>query len=117
MERSLNIGGSEVRMRASALIPRIYRFKFGRDLIKDMTELEKSYRRVAEEETELSVLDLTVFENISWVMAKAADASIPDDPDEWLDGIDGVFSIYEVLPQILELWAEGLTQTSQPRKK
>ena len=127
MERTIKVGGSEVRMRASALIPRIYRFHFGRDLIKDMTILEKSYRRAASvsedateeerQEAELSVLDLTIFENIAWAMAKAADKSVPDDPDEWLEGIDGVFSIYEVMPQILELWTAGLEQTSTPRKK
>ena len=33
------------------------------------------------------------------------------------DGIDGVFSIYEILPQILQLWIEGLETTSTPAKK
>ena len=127
MERTINIGGAELRMRASALIPRMYRFKFGRDLIKDMAALEKKYKEAmdlkegatAEEKqkAQLSVLDLTIFENVAWVMAKAADNSIPDSPDEWLDGIDGVFSIYEILPQILQLWIEGLETTSTPAKK
>lgn len=39
MEKVFEIDGKEVRMRASALIPRLYRFKFGRDMIKDMTSL------------------------------------------------------------------------------
>ena len=129
MERTIVIGGSELRMRASALIPRLYRFRFGRDLIKDMSQLEESYKKALAvskkenatdeemKETQLSVLDLTIFENVAWVMAKAADPKVPNDPDEWLDGIDGVFSIYEVLPQILELWVAGLETTSQPRKK
>ena len=45
MERTINIGGAEMRMRASALIPRLYRFKLGRDLIKDMSQLESAYKR------------------------------------------------------------------------
>ena len=127
MERTIKIGGSELRMRASALIPRMYRFKFGRDLIKDMAALEKKYKEAMDlkegatdeekQKAQLSVLDLTIFENVAWVMAKAADNSIPDSPDEWLDGIDGVFSIYEILPQILQLWIEGLETTSTPAKK
>jgi hypothetical protein len=127
MERTINIGGAELRMRASALIPRMYRFRFGRDLIKDMAALEKKYKEAmnlqegaTEEEkqkAQLSALDLTIFENVAWVMAKAADKDIPDSPDEWLDGIEGVFSIYEILPQILQLWIDGLETTSTPAKK
>lgn len=127
MERTISIGGADLRMRASALIPRIYRFKFGRDLIKDMGELEKSYKKAMSlkedatdeerQEAQFTVLDLTTFENVAWCMAKAADGNIPEDPDKWLDSIDGVFSIYEVLPQILELWTVGLQQTSAPVKK
>lgn len=127
MERTINIGGATMRMRASALIPRIYRFKFGRDLIKDMADLEKAYKKIMSckedatddqrQEAQFSVIDLTIFENVAWCMAKTADPEIPNEPDEWLDGIDGVFSIYEVLPQILELWTAGLAQTSKPAKK
>lgn len=127
MERTLNIGGAELRMRASALIPRLYRFKFGRDLIKDMSQLEKAYKKAlsvkegaTDEErrdAELSILDLTIFENVAWAMAKNADPNVPDDPGEWLDSIDGIFSVYEVLPEILELWTDGLNTTSIPAKK
>ena len=127
MERTLNIGGAVMRMRASALIPRMYRFKFGRDLVKDMAQLEKAYKKSMSiqegasdeerEEARFSILDLTIFENVAWCMAKSADNSIPESPDEWLDSIDGVFSIYEVLPQILELWTDGLATTSTATKK
>lgn len=127
MERTLNIGGAELRMRASALIPRLYRFRFGRDLIKDMSQLEKAYKKALSvqegatdeerREAELSILDLTIFENVAWAMAKNADPNIPNDPDEWLDSINGVFSVYEVLPEILELWTDGLNTTSTPAKK
>ena len=127
MERTLNIGGADLRMRASALIPRLYRFRFGRDLIKDMAQLEKAYKMAMtikedateeeRKEAELSILDLTIFENVAWAMAKNADPNVPNDPDEWLHSINGVFSVYEVLPQILELWTDGLNTTSIPVKK
>ena len=127
MERTVNVGGKEVKMRASALIPRLYRFKFGRDMIADMRQLEKDFKKATnlpedatEEEiqdAELSVLDLTIFENVAWLMIKNAGEDIPNDPDEWLDTIDGVFSIYEVLPQILDMWEANLETTSKPVKK
>lgn len=128
MEKTINIGGTDYRMRASALIPRLYRFQCGRDLIKDMTQLEQAYRKAAslspdasdeeKKEAQLTALDLKIFENVAWAMCKAAGGKdVPNDPDEWLNGIDGVFSIYEAMPQILELWQSGLETTSSSIKK
>lgn len=127
MERTVTVGGQAVRMRASALIPRRYRFKFGRDLIRDMAQLKKAYKKAVSlapeasdeerREAQLSAIDLEIFENVAWTMCKNADPAIPDDPGEWLDTIDGVFSVYEALPQILELWQAGLSTTSTPVKK
>ncbi len=126
MEKIVTVDGKGVRMRASALIPRLYRFKFGRDMVKDLTELKKKFDRIkdqtksiSEEEQsqeQLSVLDLTVFENTAWLMARHADNNVPDDPDEWLQGFE-MFSIYEVLPQIMELWNLTNVTTSIPKKK
>ena len=45
-ERTVVIDGGERKMRASALIPRLYRFKFGRDIISDMGKLRKSFETV-----------------------------------------------------------------------
>lgn len=126
MERTILVDDKEVKMRASALVPRLYRFKFGRDLIKDMMMLKKAYDKVKalpeeatneeKEEAQLSVMDLTIFENVAYIMAKHADASLPDSPDEWLDTFK-MFSIYEILPQILELWGISTITTSFPKKK
>ena len=127
MEKTLMIGGKEVHMRASALVPRLYRFKFGRDMVSDMNRLRRAFEKAQKaaeggneediENAQLSSLDLTIFENVSYIMIKHAGEDIPDSPDEWLDTIDGVFSIYEVLPQILELWSLNQATTSTPKKK
>ena len=63
------------------------------------------------------MFSLEMFENIAYIMAKHADPNIPGDPDEWLDGLPGVLSIYEALPEIIALWSENLKTTSVPRKK
>lgn len=127
MERTVNIGGKDVRMRASALIPRLYRFKFGRDMIQDMNKLRKAYAKATNlpedatdeerEDAQLSAMDLTIFENIAYMMVKHAGEDVPNTPDEWLDGIDGVFSIYEIMPTIFELWDANQVTTSTPKKK
>lgn len=127
VERIITVGDQEVRMRANALIPRLYRYRFGRDMIADMNTLSKSFKKarsIAADATEeeindaqLSVLDLTIFENVAWLMARQADPTIPNDPDEWLETIDGVFSVYEILPVILDLWQWNNSTTSVPRKK
>ena len=127
MERTVEIDGKPVRLRASALIPRMYRFKFGRDLVADMNRLRKSWNRVQElpadatdeqrQDAQLDAADLTIFENVAYLMVKNAGEDVPDTPDEWLDSMDGVFSVYEVLPVILELWGANLATTSQPKKK
>lgn len=126
MEKTIVVGGVEVKMRASALIPRLYRFKYGRDIIHDMNILKKAYKKVADlpedateeekQDAQFSVLDLTLFENVAYIMAKHADPSQPDTPEDWLEQFD-MFSIYEVLPAILGLWNLSTSTTSIPKKK
>lgn len=48
-------------------------------------------------------------------MGKHANANIPDTPEEWLDGFN-TFSIYQVLPQLIELWGLNV-QTDISAKK
>ena len=49
-------------------------------------------------------------------MAYHADKTIPLTIDEWLDEF-GMFSIYEILPEILELWGSNLQTDVQSKKK
>jgi hypothetical protein len=48
-------------------------------------------------------------------MAKHADPSIPDTPEEWLDF--NTFSIYQVLPQLIELWGLNVKTDVESKKK
>ena len=40
--KKIEIDGKEVTFKASAAVPRLYRIKFGRDIYKDLRQLEKS---------------------------------------------------------------------------
>ena len=115
MIKKIEIDGKQVSFKASAAIPRIYRMKFQRDIYKDLKALEKSIGDNSEESSNLDMFSLEMFENIAFVMAKHADASIPNTPEEWLDGFN-TFSIYQVLPQLIELWGLNV-QTDVEAKK
>ena len=110
-----NIDGKEVTFRASAAIPRLYRVKFHRDIYKDLDALQKAMGGSDENASTLDTFSLELFENISYVMAKHADPSIPDTPEGWLEEFN-TFSIYQVLPQIIELWGLNV-QTDVTTKK
>ena len=126
MEKMVKIDGKEVGFRATALTPRIYRHKIGRDMIQDLNKLQASYNKAMRlpdeatdeerKEAQLSALDLEIFENAAYVMAKQYDANLPNSPEEWLDGFE-TFSIYEIVPAILELWQLNSATTAKPKKK
>lgn len=126
MEKMVKIDGKEVGFRATALTPRIYRHKIGRDMIQDLNKLQASYNKAMQlpdeatdeerKEAQLSALALEIFENAAYVMAKQYDANLPNSPEEWLDGFE-TFSIYEILPAILELWQLNSATTAKPKKK
>lgn len=107
IRREIEICGKKVAFRSSATIPRLYRAKFRRDIFKDLSRLEKSYTGSRKKGEEFQIEDLEIFENVAYIMAYHADNSIPANIEDWLDQFD-MFSIYEVLPQILELWGENL---------
>ncbi len=112
--KNIEIDGKEVQFKASAAIPRIYRLKFGRDIYKDLQALEKSVGNADENNSNLDLFSLEMFENIAYVMAKHSDKTIPDTPEDWLDEFN-TFSIYQVLPKIIELW--GLNMETEIKSK
>lgn len=113
--RNVEIDGKQVPFKESAAIPRIYRIKFNRDIYKDLRSLEKAVGEGDENNSNLDLFSLEMFENIAYVMDKHADPNIPDTPEEWLDEFN-TFSIYQVLPSIIELWGLNV-QTDVESKK
>lgn len=115
MTKKIEIDGKQVLFRASAAIPRIYRMKFHRDIYKDLSALEKSIGSGDEETSNLDLFSLEMFENIAFIMAKHADPEIPDTPEEWLDEFN-TFSIYQVLPKLIELWGLNVKTDVEAKK-
>ena len=96
MDKVLTIDGKEVGFRASALTPRLYRHKFGRDIVRDLNQLRKAYNKAMQakglekppedapedvkaayenaiQDAQMSVVDLEIFENTAWIMARQYD--------------------------------------------
>ena len=108
------IDGIEVPFKASAAVPRLYRLKFRRDIYKDFAALKTEVTEGDENKSEIGIESLEVFENIAYIMAKHADSNVPDNPDDFLEQFN-TFSIYEILPQLIELW--GLNTATQVESK
>ena len=116
LEKTLTICGQDVTFRSSASVPRMYRIKFGRDIFKDINRLEKSYKdKGGEDASSMEIEDLEIFENAAYIMALHADPTIPKTIDEWLEQFD-MFSIYEILPEILELWGTNFITDLEAKK-
>lgn len=116
MEKTVLIEGKEVKLKSSAALPRIYRVKFGRDLFSDFYKIQKD----AKKEDDQSVLPasmMEIFENIVYLMAKHADPSQPDTIEEWLEQFSNAFSVYKILPDVMEMWTEENKQTVIAKKK
>ena len=94
MELTVKICGKDVAMKASASLPLKYRAYFGRDLFADLSRVPVGLR-------DMSKIDTTVFYNIAWCMAKAADNAIPD-LEKWVDSFES-FNPFNVYNQIIPL--------------
>ena len=115
IKKNITVDGIEVPFKASAAVPRLYRLKFHRDIYKDFAALQTSVKEGDEENSTLDIESLEVFENIAFIMAKHADPeNVPDNPDDFLEQFN-TFSIYEILPQLIELW--GLNTAAQVESK
>ena len=114
--KKIEIDGKEVEFRASAAVPRLYRLKFGRDIYKDLRMLEKSVGENDEDDSGLDLFSLEMFENIAFIMAKhASPSTVPSEPDEWLEEFN-TFSIYQILPQLIDLWGLNVQTQVAARK-
>ena len=114
MEKILNIGGKDIKLKSTAGTMMRYRNNFNRDFIKDLIKLQEKLKEKAETGAEFEALDLDLFEKIAWCMAKTADDNIPD-IEHWLDEFE-TFDIMQVLPQIMELLTANMEQINNKKK-
>lgn len=117
MEKVIQIDGKNIKFRATAAIPRLYRIKFERDIMKDMRDIQAAIEKSEKGEEPIPPKMLEVFENVAFLMARHATPNMrAKTVEEWLDGFD-TFSIYKVFPQLLELWRANNATLSNSKKK
>ena len=122
MERQIEAGGQLLTMKASALLPRQYRYHFGRDLIIDMRKaFEASGKSLDEIQADpagnMDAVDMTVFENLAWLMLRNGGTEVGSSPEEWLDSVDDPMIFYTLLPEVVDLWMRNTATTARPKKK
>lgn len=116
MIRTVQIGDQEVVFKSSAAIPHIYRRKFGRDIFLDMDNLLNNINKKKDGGSDLTIESLEMFEDFAYCLAKHADPSIPDNVEDWLERFE-TFDIYNILPQLVAMWAEENVTTGTLKKK
>ena len=120
MEKIIEVGGKQVKFRATGATPIHYRNLFRRDFLAEMQKLVEEKEAIdAGDSKQYSITSLESFENIAYIMARSGagnPSDFPPTPEDWLDGFD-MFNIYEVLPQIIELWGLNQKTLSERKKK
>lgn len=114
MEKTLNIGGHEIKMKSTAGTMNRYRNAFNRDFIKDLVRLQENLSKKINSNTDFEAIDLELFERLAWAMAKTADDEIPD-IEHWLDEFE-TFDIMQALPEIMGLLTANLEQINTKKK-
>lgn len=111
MEKTIIIDGREVRFKSTAAFLLRYKAQFHRDALKDLLKLEKAINTTTGELENYDALDLELFYNLAWVMAKTADPSIPD-PETWFDQFSE-FPLDDILRETVDLLAASLMGTKK----
>ena len=117
MEKTITIDDKQVKFKATAMTPRMYRQQFQADLFVDIQRLNDAWQKARENKEPLPGDALTVFENIAYTMAKQADPdAVPDSADEWLEEFD-MFSVWQIFPEIIQLWGINKLNINESKKK
>lgn len=94
MEKTIMIDGKPVKFKSTAGTMIRYRNQFNREFLLDLEKLRNVKK-------DLSVITLSPFYDIVWVLAKTADDSIGD-PLTWYDSFDN-FPITDVFTQLQDI--------------
>lgn len=118
--------GRSIHFKASAFSPIMYNRLFpGRDYLKDMESLKSANEKKEERSFEMD--DYEHFSRIAYLFAYQGLAPSPSTTQEqkeflkeyptawdWIDSFN-TFSIYEILPEIMDLWYQNQKQVSKAK--
>ena len=112
MEKIIKIDGKEVKFKSTGATPIKYKRQFGRDFFSDLFKMNDIGEALnsKSKKSNINNLDMDVFYNIAWVLAKGADDIPP--LEEWLESFES-FPIVEIIAELNEL----LLASIQSKKK
>jgi hypothetical protein len=115
MEKTVEIDGKKVRFKSNGATPLRYKAQFGKDYFKEILKLAPLQKLQGSKKgfspEDLQHLDFEVFYNISWIMAKTADPTIPE-PLEWLEQFEE-YPMAEIIPQLQDLMMASFQTTKK----
>ena len=116
MEKIIEIDGKKVGFKTNGATPLRYKAQFGKDYFKEIMKLAPLEKLMSKKKNQVTVndldaLDFEVFYNISWIMAKTYDPTIPE-PLEWLEQFDE-YPIADIIPELQELMASSFQTTKK----
>ena len=111
MEKTIKISGRDVSFKSSGGFLVRYKAQFKRDGLVDILRLIGSFDAETQQIINYEMLDLEVFYNIVWTLAKTADPAIPD-PMTWYDSFDE-FPIIDVIGELQELIISSIASSKK----
>jgi hypothetical protein len=114
MQKILTIDGRQVKFKSTGAFLLRYKAQFGRDAIQDILRLQSAIDNKGQIKN-IDTLDLEVFYNLIWTLAKTADPSIPP-PLEWLDEFSE-FPLMDILPEVMDMIFSCMQSTVESKKK
>ena len=111
MERTLTIDGRQVNFKSTGAFLLRYKAQFKRDGLVDILRLIGAIDPETKRIVNYEALDLEVFYNIVWTLAKTADKNIPE-PMIWLDDFDE-FPLVDVLTELIDMISSTLESSKK----
>lgn len=117
MRKTINIDGRDVKLVSHGATPILYKMEFGTDFFADLITVLKSLGGISGDGAmdldkvtyeQLNNLDITVFYQLVYILAKSGNKEI-DSMFDWLSDFDE-FPILDFLPDIIEMFQQLLTR-------
>ena len=114
MEKILTIDGRQVKFKSTGAFLLKYKSQFGRDALKDIFRRQEAIDVENSKLKDIEALDLEVFYNLVWTLAKTAEPNLPP-PEDWLDSFSE-FPLMDIVPEVMDMIFSCLSST-KPIKK
>jgi len=115
VEKILTIDGRQVKFKSTGALLLKYKAQFHKDALQDVFKLYNLVDKKTNKLITIEGLDLEVFYNLTWTLAKTADPQLPP-PIEWLDTFSE-FPLMDILPELMDMILSCITSTINSKKK